>query len=108
MRITITFAPVDAKTFAEQDRAAEAGEIVAELIAVEPAAHVGDRRTLQEGRNPELLDRHVVHEHPHVPLRIRCRVVPLLGADRMNMPAETFGRALEPLERPTRTTRGEV
>jgi KipI family sensor histidine kinase inhibitor len=29
----ITFAPVDAKTFAEQDRAAEAGEIVAELMA---------------------------------------------------------------------------
>ena len=29
----VTFAPVDAKTFAEQDRAAEAGEIVAELIA---------------------------------------------------------------------------
>ncbi len=29
----ITFVPVDAKTFAEQDRAAEAGEIVAELIA---------------------------------------------------------------------------
>jgi 5-oxoprolinase (ATP-hydrolysing) subunit B len=29
----ITFFPVDAKTFAEQDRAAEAGEIVAELIA---------------------------------------------------------------------------
>jgi KipI family sensor histidine kinase inhibitor len=27
----VTFAPVDAKTFAEQDRAAEAGEIVAEL-----------------------------------------------------------------------------
>jgi KipI family sensor histidine kinase inhibitor len=29
----VTFAPVDVKTFAEQDRAAEAGEIVAELIA---------------------------------------------------------------------------
>src|SRR5450631_4373830 len=29
----ITFAPVDAKTFAEQDRAAAAGEIIAELIA---------------------------------------------------------------------------
>ena len=29
----ITFFPVDAKTFAEQDRAAELGEIVAELIA---------------------------------------------------------------------------
>jgi KipI family sensor histidine kinase inhibitor len=29
----VTFSPVDAKTFAEQDRAAEAGEIVAELIA---------------------------------------------------------------------------
>jgi 5-oxoprolinase (ATP-hydrolysing) subunit B len=29
----ITFAAVDAKTFAEQDRAAEAGEIVAELLA---------------------------------------------------------------------------
>jgi 5-oxoprolinase (ATP-hydrolysing) subunit B len=29
----VTFARVDAKTFAEQDRAAEAGEIVAELIA---------------------------------------------------------------------------
>jgi 5-oxoprolinase (ATP-hydrolysing) subunit B len=29
----ITFAPVDAKTFAEQDRAAGAGEIVAELMA---------------------------------------------------------------------------
>src|ERR1700736_4327951 len=29
----ITFFPIDAKTFAEQDRAAEAGEIVAELIA---------------------------------------------------------------------------
>jgi allophanate hydrolase subunit 1 len=29
----ITFVPIDAKTFAEQDRAAEAGEIVAELIA---------------------------------------------------------------------------
>jgi KipI family sensor histidine kinase inhibitor len=29
----ITFAPVDAKTFAAQDRAAAAGEIVAELIA---------------------------------------------------------------------------
>ena len=28
----VTFAPVDAKTFAEQDRAAEAGEIVAELM----------------------------------------------------------------------------
>jgi len=29
----VTFYPVDAKTFAEQDRAASAGEIVAELIA---------------------------------------------------------------------------
>ncbi|MBA2398940.1 MAG: 5-oxoprolinase subunit PxpB [Bradyrhizobium sp.] len=29
----VTFAPVDAKTFAEQDRAAAAGEIVAELMA---------------------------------------------------------------------------
>ena len=29
----VTFAAVDAKTFAEQDRAAEAGEIVAELVA---------------------------------------------------------------------------
>ena len=29
----VTFVPVDAKTFAEQDRAAEAGEIVAELLA---------------------------------------------------------------------------
>jgi KipI family sensor histidine kinase inhibitor len=29
----VTFSAVDAKTFAEQDRAAEAGEIVAELIA---------------------------------------------------------------------------
>ncbi|THD62670.1 MAG: 5-oxoprolinase subunit PxpB [Bradyrhizobium sp.] len=29
----VTFDPVDAKTFAEQDRAAEAGEIVAELMA---------------------------------------------------------------------------
>jgi KipI family sensor histidine kinase inhibitor len=29
----VTFFPIDAKTFAEQDRAAEAGEIVAELIA---------------------------------------------------------------------------
>jgi KipI family sensor histidine kinase inhibitor len=28
----ITFAPVDAKTFAEQDRAAEAGEFIAELM----------------------------------------------------------------------------
>jgi KipI family sensor histidine kinase inhibitor len=30
----VTFSAVDAKTFAEQDRAAEAGEIVAELMAV--------------------------------------------------------------------------
>lgn len=30
---SITFTPVDAKTFAEQDRAAEAGEVIAELIA---------------------------------------------------------------------------
>jgi allophanate hydrolase subunit 1 len=29
----VTFSAVDAKTFAEQDRAAEAGEIVAELMA---------------------------------------------------------------------------
>src|SRR5581483_9029345 len=29
----VTFYPVDAKTFAEQDRAAEAGEIIAELVA---------------------------------------------------------------------------
>jgi len=29
----VTFAPVDAKTFAEQDRAAEAGEFIAEQIA---------------------------------------------------------------------------
>jgi 5-oxoprolinase (ATP-hydrolysing) subunit B len=29
----VTFATIDAKTFAEQDRAAEAGEIIAELIA---------------------------------------------------------------------------
>jgi KipI family sensor histidine kinase inhibitor len=29
----VTFSPVDAQTFAEQDRAAEGGEIVAELIA---------------------------------------------------------------------------
>ena len=29
----VTFSPVDAKTFAEQDRAAESGEIVAELMA---------------------------------------------------------------------------
>jgi KipI family sensor histidine kinase inhibitor len=28
----VTFSPVDAKTFAEQDRAAEAGEIIAELM----------------------------------------------------------------------------
>ncbi|MCA1457715.1 5-oxoprolinase subunit PxpB [Bradyrhizobium sp. BRP22] len=30
---TVSFTPVDAKTFAEQDRAAEAGEFVAELVA---------------------------------------------------------------------------
>src|SRR5204862_483814 len=29
----VTFSAIDARTFAEQDRAAEAGEIVAELIA---------------------------------------------------------------------------
>jgi hypothetical protein len=29
----VTFSPVDARTFAEQDRAAEAGEFVAELMA---------------------------------------------------------------------------
>jgi hypothetical protein len=29
----VTFSAIDAKTFAEQDRAAEGGEIVAELIA---------------------------------------------------------------------------
>jgi hypothetical protein len=29
----VTFSPVDSKTFAEQDRAAERGEIVAELMA---------------------------------------------------------------------------
>ena len=29
----VTFASVDAKTFAEQDRAAEAGEFIAEQIA---------------------------------------------------------------------------
>jgi allophanate hydrolase subunit 1 len=29
----ITFTAVDAKTFAEQDRAAEDGEIIAELVA---------------------------------------------------------------------------
>ena len=29
----VTFFPVDARTFAEQDRAAEGGEIVAELMA---------------------------------------------------------------------------
>jgi hypothetical protein len=29
----VTFLQVDHKTFAEQDRAAEAGEIIAELIA---------------------------------------------------------------------------
>jgi len=29
----VTFSPIDAKTFADQDRAAEAGEIVAELVA---------------------------------------------------------------------------
>jgi len=29
----VTFFPVDAKTFAEQDRAAEAGEIVADLMS---------------------------------------------------------------------------
>jgi allophanate hydrolase subunit 1 len=29
----VIFYPVDAKTFAEQDRAAEAGEIIAELVA---------------------------------------------------------------------------
>jgi allophanate hydrolase subunit 1 len=29
----VTFFAIDAKTFAEQDRAAEAGDIIAELIA---------------------------------------------------------------------------
>ena len=29
----VTFSPVDAKTFADQDRAVELGEIVAELVA---------------------------------------------------------------------------
>jgi allophanate hydrolase subunit 1 len=29
----VTFSAVDAKTYAEQDRAAQAGELVAELIA---------------------------------------------------------------------------
>jgi allophanate hydrolase subunit 1 len=29
----VTFFPIDPKTFAERDRAAEAGEIVAELVA---------------------------------------------------------------------------
>ena len=29
----VTFVPIDAKTFAEQDRAAEAGEFIAEQIA---------------------------------------------------------------------------
>jgi KipI family sensor histidine kinase inhibitor len=30
---TVSFTPIDAKTFAEQDRAAEAGEFIAELVA---------------------------------------------------------------------------
>jgi 5-oxoprolinase (ATP-hydrolysing) subunit B len=30
---TVSFTPVDAKTFAEQDRAAEAGKVIAELVA---------------------------------------------------------------------------
>jgi len=29
----VTFFPIDAKTFAEQDKAAEHGEIIAELVA---------------------------------------------------------------------------
>jgi len=29
----VTFVPIDAKTFAEQDKAAEHGEIIAELVA---------------------------------------------------------------------------
>ena len=47
--------PVDAKTFAEQDRAAEAGEIVAELIAVMSKlviASIGPASSVQDGGRP--------------------------------------------------------
>ena len=48
----VTFSAVDAKTFAEQDRAAEAGEIVAELIAVMSKlviSSIGPASSVQDG-----------------------------------------------------------
>ena len=51
----VTFSAVDAKTFAEQDRAAEAGEIVAELIAVMSKlviSSIGPASSVQDGGRP--------------------------------------------------------
>ena len=51
----VTFAVVDAKTFAEQDRAAEAGEIVAELMAVMSKlviSAIGPASSVQDGGRP--------------------------------------------------------
>ena len=61
-------------------------------------APVDDSRTcrsLHERRYPQLLDRNVIHERPHVPLITRCRVMPLTLGDRMHMPAETVNGPLE-------------
>ena len=49
------FTPVDAKTFAEQDRAAEAGEIIAELMRVMSKlviSSIGPASSVQDGGRP--------------------------------------------------------
>ena len=48
-----------------------------------------------ERRHPQLLDGDVVDEHPHVPVVVRRRVVPLALADRVHVRAEAVDRPPE-------------
>ena len=86
----VTFAAVDAKTFAEQDRAAEAGEFIAELIAVMSKlviAAIGPASSVQDG------GRHGAQRYGLVPSGAMDRLA--LAAANALVGNEPFAAAVE-------------
>ena len=81
------------------DRGVPCGDgIVAEAVTVEPVPDVRHVPSREQGRTPQLLDGHVVHQGAHVPLVARRGVVPLRCRDQMDPPPEPLDGPLEPLD----------
>ena len=58
------------------------GRFVAEQVALELVADLGDGLALEQGRRPQALAHDVVHESPDIPFLTRRRQLPLVRTDR--------------------------